>query len=149
MLSGLAQSNYDLEKINVECVEWSGPLTTVTPKILRPRKNKCRVVSPKILRPRKNKCWVVDAQKYYNLEKINVEWCAQNNYYDLEKINVEWSGTHLKIMSTRSWYKKNTLEKNRWRVEISKTARTIILDHWDECSSAQSVVKQVQYIRGT
>jgi hypothetical protein len=34
MLSGLAQSNYDLEKINVECVEWSGPLTTVTPKII-------------------------------------------------------------------------------------------------------------------
>ena len=53
-----------------------------------------------------------------DLEKINVEWCAQNNYYDLEKINVEWSGTHLKIMSTRSWYKKNALEKNRWRVEM-------------------------------
>jgi predicted nuclease of restriction endonuclease-like (RecB) superfamily len=48
-------------------------------------------------------------QYYYDLEKINVEWCAQNNYYDLEKINVEWSGTHLKIMSTRSWYKKNAL----------------------------------------
>jgi hypothetical protein len=26
-----------------------------------------------------------------DLEKINVEWCAQNNYYDLEKINVESS----------------------------------------------------------
>jgi len=24
-------------------------------------------------------------QYYYDLEKINVEWCAQNNYYDLEK----------------------------------------------------------------
>jgi predicted transglutaminase-like protease len=32
---------------------------------------------------------VVDAQKYYDLEKINVEWCAKNNYYDLEKVNVE------------------------------------------------------------
>ena len=44
-----------------------------------------------------------DAQNNYDLEKINVEWSAQNNDYDLEKINVEWSGTHLKIMSTRSW----------------------------------------------
>ena len=44
---------------------------------------------------------MVDAQEYYDLEKINVEWCAQNNYYNLEKINVEWSGTHLKIMNKR------------------------------------------------
>ena len=50
-------------------------------------------------------------QNYYDLEKINVEWSAQKNYYDLEKINVEWSGTHLKIMCTRSWYKRNALEK--------------------------------------
>ena len=41
----LAQNYYDLEKINVE---WSGTLTTVSPK------------------------------KYYDLEKINVVWCAQN-----------------------------------------------------------------------
>jgi hypothetical protein len=40
---------------------------------------------------------VVDAQKYYDLEKINVEWCAQNNY-DLEKINVEWITTSEKKM---------------------------------------------------
>jgi hypothetical protein len=41
-----------------------------------------------------------DAQKYYNLEKINVEWSGplttvtHKKYfeYDLEKINVEWSG---------------------------------------------------------
>ena len=59
-----------------------------------------------------------DAQNNYDLDKINVEWSAQNNDYDLEKINVEWSGTHLKIMSTRSWYKKNALEKNRWREEM-------------------------------
>ena len=59
-----------------------------------------------------------DAQNSYDLEKINVEWSAQNNDYDLEKKNVEWSGTHLKIMRTRSWYKKNALEKNRWRVEM-------------------------------
>ena len=59
-----------------------------------------------------------EAQNNYNLEKINVEWSAQNNDYDLEKKNVEWSGTHLKIMRTRSWYKKNALEKNRWRVEM-------------------------------
>ncbi len=38
-----------------------------------------------------------DAQNYYDLEKINVEWSAQYNYYDLEKINVEWSGTQLKL----------------------------------------------------
>jgi hypothetical protein len=36
-----AQNNYDLEKINVECVKWSGPLTTVTPKINTTLKNKC------------------------------------------------------------------------------------------------------------
>jgi len=39
---------------------------------------------------------VVDAQKYYDLEKIYAEWCAQNNYYDLEKINVEWITTSKK-----------------------------------------------------
>jgi hypothetical protein len=50
-------------------------------------------------------------QKYYDLEKINVEWSAQKNYYDLKKINVEWSRTHLKIMCTRSWCKRNALEK--------------------------------------
>jgi hypothetical protein len=44
-----------------------------------------------------------DAQNYYDLVKIIVEWSAQNNYYDLEKINVEWSVTHLKSMCTRSW----------------------------------------------
>ncbi len=38
-----AQNYYDLEKINVE---WSGPLTTVTPKLLRHQKNKCKVVWP-------------------------------------------------------------------------------------------------------
>ena len=92
----LAQNYYDLETINVE---WSGPLTTVSPKIimtlkklmlsglalspqsrqklLQPRKNKCKV--PKII-TRKYLCRVVwpshfrDAQNYYNLEKINVEW---------------------------------------------------------------------------
>ena len=41
---------------------------------------------------------MVDAQKYYNLEKINVEWCAQNNYYNLEKINVQWITTSKKKM---------------------------------------------------
>ena len=39
---------------------------------------------------------MVDAQKYYHLEKINVEWCAQNNYYNLEKINVQWITTSKK-----------------------------------------------------
>ena len=29
----------------------------------------------------------------------------------LKKKNVEWSGTHLKIMSTRSWYRKTHLKK--------------------------------------
>ena len=33
------------------------------------------------------------------------------NYYDPKKINVEWSRTHLKIMCTRSWCKRNALEK--------------------------------------
>ncbi len=54
-----------------------------------------------------------DAQNNYDLEKINVEWSAQNNDYDLEKINEEWSGTHLKIMSTRSWKCLQTKNKSR------------------------------------
>ena len=80
--------------------------------------NNCSQKDPKFLRPRKNKCWVVwpshycDAQNYYDLKKINVEWSAKNNYYDLEKINVEWSGTHLKIMCTGSW--KCLRTKNKW-----------------------------------
>jgi hypothetical protein len=59
-----SQNKYNLEKINLE---WSGPLSpTWCPKLLQPRKNKCRVFWPshhreaqKILRPRKNKCKVV------------------------------------------------------------------------------------------
>jgi len=39
---------------------------------------------------------VVDAKKYYDLKKINVEWCAKNNFYDLEKINVQWITTSKK-----------------------------------------------------
>jgi len=35
-------------------------------------------------------------QYYYDLKKINVEWCAQNNYYDLKKKNVEWITTSKK-----------------------------------------------------
>ncbi len=71
--------DYDLEKINVE---WSGPLTTVSPNVEWCAQNNYYDL--------KNKCRVD-----YDLGKINVEWSgplttvAQNNY-DLEKINVEW-----------------------------------------------------------
>jgi hypothetical protein len=58
----LAQNKYDLEKIYVE---WSGPLTFVSPKIIMTSSiNKCRVVWP----------------SHHSL--------AQNNY-DLQKIKVE------------------------------------------------------------
>ena len=87
--------DYDLEKINVE---WSGPLTTVAQNNYDLEKINVEWCS-------KN--------NYNDLEKINsnVEWCAQNNYNDLKKINVELSGTHFKILCTRSWYKKKGLEK--------------------------------------
>jgi len=87
--------------------------------------NNCSQKDPKFLQPRKNKCCVDwpshhrDAQIYYDLKKINVEWSAKNNYYDLEKINVEWSGTHLKIMCTRSWKCLRKKKKCRVRVRVT------------------------------
>ncbi len=61
-----AQNYYDLEK-----------------KLLRPQKNKCRVVWPSYL------CL---AQNYYDL--VN----HAQNYNDHEKINVEWSGPLTTVM---------------------------------------------------
>jgi hypothetical protein len=58
----LAQKYYDLKKINVQ---WSGPLTRVSPTIITTSKKLMLSVWPSHL---------LLAQKYYDLEKINVEW---------------------------------------------------------------------------
>jgi hypothetical protein len=55
------------------------------------------------------------AQKYYDLEKINVEWSAQNNYYDLEKINVD------KVL-----VQKKRTRKNKCRVEMFTNKNVVV-----------------------
>ena len=59
---------------------------------------------------------MVDAQKYYHLEKINVEWCAQNNYYNLEKINVQWIMTSKKKCRV-VWPSHHRLAQNTYDLE--------------------------------
>ena len=55
------------------------------------------------------------AQKYYDLEKIYVEWSAQNNYYDLEKINVD------KVL-----VQKKRTRKNKCRVEMFTNKNVVV-----------------------
>jgi hypothetical protein len=59
-----------------------------------------------------------DAQNSYDLEKINVEWSAQNNDYDLEKKKCRVVWHSLKNYEHKVLVPKNALEKNRWRVEM-------------------------------
>jgi hypothetical protein len=53
------------KKCRVEMFTNKNVVVSSRPELLRPRKNKCRVVLPSHHR---------EAQNYYDLEKINVEW---------------------------------------------------------------------------